>query len=201
MACAAPLDRNRPHREPCKRPAVFDAEGVVRTGKQFGRRRASPGKLLLALCREGKTRPAAAGERKRVQGVRRLKEKRNIRVFRAERQRVAADFVQQRDRALREPLGGAERRRERQLEHEVRAAAHRHFRAGVLVQQRKIAALHEIAAHRADDHRVLSEHFARPLDMKPVPAVKRVVFCNDAADRGRKVHRITIKCARKCAIQ
>ena len=109
--------------------------------------------------------------------------------------------MQQRDRALREPLGGAERRRERQLEHEVRAAAHCHFRAGVLVQQRKIAALHEIAAHRADDHRVLSEHFARPLDMKPVPAVKRVVFCNDAADRGRKVHRITIKCARKCAIQ
>lgn len=65
------------------------------------------GKLLLALCREGKTRPAAAGERKRVQSVRRLKEKRNIRVFRAERQRVAADFVQQRDRALREPFGGS----------------------------------------------------------------------------------------------
>ncbi len=96
--------------------------------------------------------------------------------------------MQQRDRALREPLGGAERRRERQFEHEVRAAAHRHFRAGVLVQQRKIAALHEIAAHRADDDGVSAETFARAADVKHMAAVKRIVFRDNAADRKSSIH-------------
>ena len=109
--------------------------------------------------------------------------------------------MQQRDRAARKAFGGAERRRERQLEHEVRAAPDRRFCAGVLVEHGEVAALHEISAHRADDYRVLSEHFARPLDMKPVPAVKRIVFRDNAADRRKRVHRITINCAHKCAIK
>ena len=96
--------------------------------------------------------------------------------------------MQQRDRAARKAFGGAERRRERQLEHEVCAASDRRFCAGVLVEHGEVAALHEISAHRADDYCVLSKHFARPLNMKPVPAVKRVVFCNDAADRKSSIH-------------
>ena len=55
MTGAAPRDCERLHREIAQRPAVFDAEGVVGAREQRRRRRASPGKLLLALCREGKT--------------------------------------------------------------------------------------------------------------------------------------------------
>ena len=112
-----------------------------------------------------------------------------------------SDAVQQRDRAARKAFGGAERRRERQLEHEVRAAPDRRFCAGVLVEHGEVAALHEISAHHADDDGVSAETFARAADVKHMAAVKRIVFRDNAADRRKRVHQITIKCARKCAIK
>ena len=201
MTGAAPRDGERLHREIAQRPAVFDAEGVVGAREQRRRRGVQRRKLLLPVCGVGQAGTVARGRGKRIQRLGGLLNQRNISGFRAEGQIPAADAVQQRDRAARKTFGGAERRRERQLEHEVRAAPDRRFCAGVLVEHGEVAALHEISAHRADDYRVLSEHFARPLDMKPVPAVKRVVFCDNAADRRKRVHRITINCARKCAIQ
>ena len=87
--------------------------------------------------------------------------------------------VQQRDRAARKTFGGAERRRARQLEYEVRAAPDRRFCAGVLVEHGEVAALHEISAHHADDDGVSAETFARAADVKHMAAVKRIVFRND----------------------
>ena len=188
MTGAAPRDCERLHREIAQRPAVFDAEGVVGAREQRRRRGVQRRKLLLPVCGVGQAGTVARGRGKRIQRLGGLLNQRNIRGFRAEGQIPAADAVQQRDRAARKAFGGAERRRERQLEHEVRAASDRRFCAGVLVEHGEVAALHEISAHRADDYCVLSKHFARPLNMKPVPAVKRVVFCNDAADRKSSIH-------------
>ena len=96
--------------------------------------------------------------------------------------------MQQRDRAARKAFGGAERRRERQLEYEVRAAPDRRFCAGVLVEHGEVAALHEISAHHADDDGVTAETFARAADVKHVAAVKRIVFRDNAADRKSSIH-------------
>ena len=201
MTGAAPRDRERLHREIAQRPAVFDAEGVVGAREQRRRRRIQRRKLLLPVCGVGQAGTVARGRGKRIQRLGGLLNQRNISGFRAEGQIPAADAVQQRDRAARKAFGGAERRRERQLEHEVRAAPDRRFCAGVLVEHGEVAALHEISAHHADDDGVSAETFARAADMKHMAAVKRIVFRDNAADRRKRVHQITIKCARQRAIQ
>lgn len=159
MTGAAPCDCERLHREIAQRPAVFDAEGVVWACEQRRRRGIQRRKLLLPVCGVGEAGTVARGRGKRIQRLGGLLNQRNISGFRAEGQIPAADAVQQRDRAARKAFGGAERRRERQLEHEVRAAPDRRFCAGVLVEHGEVAALHEISAHRADDDGRLRRDF------------------------------------------
>ena len=191
MTGAAPRDRERLHREIAQRPAVFDAEGVVWAREQRRRSGIQRRKLLLPVCGVGQAGTVARGRGKRIQRLGGLLNQRNISGFRAEGQIPAADAVQQRDRAARKAFGGAERRRERQLEHKVRAAPNRRFCAGVLVEHGEVAALYEISAHHADDDGVTAETFTRAADMKHMAAVKRIVFRDNAADRRKRIHQIT----------
>ena len=94
----------------------------------------------------------------------------------------AAKRIQQRDRASREPLRRGQAGRERRFQHKVGPAAHRGFGARVFLHHRKVAALHEIAAHRADDCAIPAQNAPRLGNMVRVARVEGVVFGDDAAD-------------------
>ena len=77
-------------------------------------------------------------------------------------------------------LGSTQAVRDRQLNHEVCAAAHRCLRTLDFVDDGDVAALHEVSAHDRDNMR--RAVLARLLDMIEMPVVERVVFTDDSAD-------------------
>ena len=89
--------------------------------------------------------------------------------------------MQRLHRTLGEALRRGQRRRKRQFNHEVSAAAHGHFGTRVLIQHGKIAALDEIAAHYAYDHGVFAEAAPGFGNVVQMPRVKRIILGGDAA--------------------
>ena len=81
--------------------------------------------------------------------------------------------------AAGEALGRGKTPRQRQLDHERHAAAHRSFRAGELIIRGRLAALHKIAGHDRGDGRFCAADLAYFPYLVPVSAVKRIVFRND----------------------
>ena len=91
-----------------------------------------------------------------------------------------AEPVQYLDRAAGEALRGGKRAGKRQLQHEIRAAGERRLCARQLVEDGGLPALHEAAAHHADDPRVRAEAGFHGLQLRGVPEVEWVVFANNS---------------------
>ena len=88
--------------------------------------------------------------------------------------------MQRLHRTLGEALRRGQRRRKRQFNHEVSAAAHGHFGTRVLIQHGKIAALDEIAAHHGNDSLCASP--AHLFQMIQVTIVQGIVFADNTTD-------------------
>ena len=105
---------------------------------------------------------------------------RDIAAFAAEAERIRhAQPVQQRDGPRGEIPGAAAGKEDGKLQHQIRAAEQRHPCPGILVRDRALSPLDEIAAHHRH-HIVGAGEAAGTLQMKLMSVVKRVVFCNNA---------------------
>ena len=187
VRAALPLDGERlyPAAARVQRAQVFDRECVVRGREQ--RTRLCVGGADRLLHGRGIGQPGGKALPQRFalaegQGGR-LLQKRKVGLLRAEGQvSYAAERVQQRDCAAREPLGRGQTGRKRRFQHKIRPAAHRGFGARVFLHHRKVAALHEIAAHRAHDRPIRAQNAPRFRNMVRVACVEGVIFSDNAAD-------------------
>ena len=182
-----------------QRAQILDRERVVRGGKQrtgFG-----VGSADRLLHGGGIGQPG--GERLpqcvcvfafRTGQVGGALQQREISLLRTEREvRDASKRIQQRNRAERKagrrPQTGGKRR----FQHQICAAPHSGFRAAVLFYDRKVAALDEIAAHRAHNGRIRAQRAAGFGKVMRVSRVKRIIFGHNAAD-GHKQAPLNCKC-------
>ena len=123
-----------------------------------------------------------------------LHERCKVRTLRAESERVdAAEPLQQAHAAAREVLRTAAGKEEGQLQDKLTAAAHRQIRAPPLVEDGRLPALREAAAHHRDDGRLVMEAGADGLELVGVALMKRIVFGDDANDMHRKCSFLTIQ--------
>ena len=103
----------------------------------------------------------------------------DIPAFAAEAERVRhAQTVHQRDGPCGEIPGAAAGKEDGQLQHQICAAEQRHPRPGIFVRDRALAPLDEIAAHHRHDI-VGAGEAAGALQVKLMPVVERIVFCDD----------------------
>ncbi len=113
------------------------------------------------------------GERRAEQGLRRALERLSLAALAAEAEAVHdAESREQPHAAAGEALRRGERPGQRQLEHEVRAAAGRGLRPGEFGPHRGLPALDEVARHAADHPGVRAQGGARALDLVRVAVVK-----------------------------
>ena len=167
-----------------RRADVFHGQKIVR---RIEHRRALAKKGTRCPCaRRGKRRSAGEfalqcfGKFRRVEHRRRLFERGEIAALAAEGECVDnARCSEQPHAAAGEALGRGKTPRQRQLDHERHAAAHRSFRAGEFIVRGRLAALHKIAGHDRGDGRFRAEDLAYFPYLVPVSAVKRIVFRND----------------------
>ena len=121
------------------------------------------------------------GVARRVEKVRQALKRGKVRCFRTEAQRIdALQRVQNADGPPGEALRIGKSKVGGQLYYQVGSSAKRHPGARPLVEQRRFAALHEVAAQQGD-HFVLriSAGLAQVVGMA---AVKGIVFCDDRID-------------------
>ena len=93
-----------------------------------------------------------------------------------------AGGFQKADRPVGERLRRGEAPAQRQLQHEIRPAAHGRLRALKLIEHGGVAALDKVAAHNAQNGAVIPQQAAGLRDLMRVTAVKRIIFGNDARD-------------------
>ena len=159
---------------------VLDGEDVVRALHEAG------GGLVCdggegALAGGGKWYAALElalelrGERRAEQGLRRALERLSLAALAAEAEAIHdAESCEQTHAAAGEALRRGERPGQRQLEHEVRAAAGRGLRPGEFGPHRGLPALDKIARHAADHRGVPAHRLPRALEQQRVAVVEGV---------------------------
>ena len=179
--------RQRQQRDPCaaQRLAVLHAQNVVGV-RQHRRVRADQFFRRTLPCRcKGipLVKLGFEGFRERIRGqrVRDVREGVRVRALAAERERVHdARRRQHLHPALCKALGGGDRPRQRQLQHQIGSSAHRRFGADMLAENGKISPLREVPAHNAHD-----PHCAQPPQLRKLPrvsGVKRIVFADNSSN-------------------
>ena len=169
----------------CRRAEVLHGQKIVRRIKH--RRSVPENRVRRPGARRGKRR--SAGEHlfqlfrklRCVECRRRLFECGKVTALAAEGERVNNPGRAEKSHAAAgKPFGRGKAPRQRQFEHERHAAAHRAFRAGEFIIRGRLAALHEVAGHYRHNGCIRPADFANFSYLILVPAVKRVVFRNDA---------------------
>ena len=191
MPGAEPLDREGLHggAEPAQRFDVFDAQRVVRLGKEGGDPAAQLGRRLLPCLGKGDSPFEMIREQLGKAGIREgigcRFEGGHIAAFAAEAQHLhAAQRIEQRYRAEGESFRRGQRPRRRQLQHQIRPAREGSPGPVRLGQQGGFPPLDKVAAHDGDDmgRAAPAVRGAGALDMMGMAVVKGVVFRDDAGN-------------------
>ena len=107
---------------------------------------------------------------------------------------AATDGEKEESAAAGEALRRRGRPGHRQLQHQIRAAAHGSLGAHMLAADGKIAALDEVSAHRAYNGGILSQSAADLADLPGVPGVKGIIFTYDTSSfHGNPLKTVSIR--------
>ena len=188
MSAALPQNGDGLH-GPCQFPdgfQVFHGEDVVRLRQKLSRRPQDRLRLPLPGGGEGELRllphPLPDGRHKgRVRHqLRELNERLKLPGLAAEGEKVHPQRSQHAHGAPGKALRRGEAPGQRQFQHQIRPAAAGRLGPGELGIDRRLAPLHKIPGHGADERRVLPGRLPAGIQLPEVAAVKGIVFADDA---------------------
>ena len=164
------------------RLAVFNAENIVRIFEHGGvLADERPCRRLARACKGCARRERFAQRRRKIRAQQRFRRaQQHLRLAALAAKGQHADkprCIQDRNAAARKALRRCDGPRQRQLQHKIRAAAHRRFRARVRALDSKIAALDKASAHRADDACIRAEAPPQLVELPFVAVVEGIILC------------------------
>lgn len=184
MVAALPQNRQRIHRTvlPNQRFAILYGQNVVGRLNHLSIAAQRFQRLLAGGC-IGDSRlqflPQPLFQPVREQQLRRLPE--SLRRFAAEGKSIAdAKSGQNRHTAGSKALCRLQRRRHRQFQHKISTGQHGSFCPNLFGIERRFSPLDKIAAHQADNGRILPADFPYSMKLFPVSQMEGIVLADNA---------------------